>query len=75
MNVEGGKTYEPSPAGTLDAEGRSVELLLEVIEAAEGLLDGLLQGAVLELASGALALLGGRSEVGPEQGVVDVAYG
>ena len=49
---------EPAPARALDARSGGVELLLEVVEGAEALLDGLLEGTVLESTAVALALGG-----------------
>ena len=66
-------TYNPAPAGALDGGGGGVELLLEVVERAEGLDNGVLERAVAERAAVALALGGRAREVLPEEGVVDVA--
>ena len=68
-------TYEPAPAGALDARGGGVELLLEVLEGAEDGGDSLLERAVLEDTAVALALRGRGREVGPEERVVNVACG
>ncbi len=57
---------EDAPAGALDADGGGGELLLEGLEAAEVLLDGVGEGAV-----GAVAAV--RGEVLPEERVQDVA--
>jgi hypothetical protein len=64
-----GAVTEPSPTGTLNSSGSLVKVLLELVHAAEILLDGALEGAVLQLSTARA----GRSEVLPEQGVVDVA--
>lgn len=61
-------THEPAPARALDAGSGSVEFLLEVVEAAKGLVDGILERARLELA----ACTCSRGEVLPKEGVVDV---
>lgn len=71
-DTQSGGTHEPAPAGALDGRGGRVELLLEVVERAEGLRDGLLEGAVTESTTVALALGGRAREVLPEEGVVDV---
>jgi hypothetical protein len=63
---------EPSPAGSLDTQGSGVELLLEVIERAESLLDGLLERTVLEDTTVTLVSGSRGGEVLPEQRVVDV---
>ena len=66
---------EPAPAGALDGRSGGVELLLEGIEGAPLLDDGLLEGAVAEGAAVALALRRGGREVLPEERVVDVPCG
>jgi hypothetical protein len=63
----GYKTYEPSPAATLNARSRCVELLLEVVEATERGDDGILERSILERTSGTLALRRRRREVLPEE--------
>lgn len=57
----------------MNTGGSGVELFLEVVKGAEGLDDGVLEGAILEDA--AVALLLGRCgrEVLPEKRVVDVS--
>ena len=72
---EGRKTHEPAPARALDGGGGSVKLLDEVVEGAPLLEDGLLERTIAEGATVALALRGGRREVLPEEGVVDVTCG
>lgn len=66
-------TYEPSPTGTLDAGCGSIELLLQVVQGAESLDDSIAEGAGSKNATIALALALGRSKVGPEERVVDMA--
>jgi len=66
-------THEPSPAGALDPSSSGVKLLLQVINTAERLINGDLERASFQHAAVALPLRGGRREVLPEQGVVDVA--
>ena len=61
---------EPSPSGTLDAGSSGVELFYKSFNAPEFTVDGFLQRTRLECALGCL----GRSEVFPEEGVVDVTY-
>jgi hypothetical protein len=60
---------QPRPATALDARERRVELLLECVEAAVAVVDGLAQRTCWGLAA---ALAGGR-QVLPEQRVVEVA--
>lgn len=60
---------EPCPATALDACQRSVELLLECIQATIALVDSLAQRAGRRLATA----LAGRCQVLPKQAVVDVA--
>ena len=67
-----GRTYEPAPAGALDGGRGGVELLLELVESAEGLKDGSLERTVLEDATVAAALRRGGREVLPEERVIDV---
>ena len=69
------KTHEPAPAGALDGRSGGVELLLEGVEGAPLLDDGLLEGTVTEGAAVALALGRGGREVLPEERVVDVTCG
>lgn len=66
-------TYKPSPARALNTGGGGVELLFQVIETAESVNDRIFQRAVLESAPIALALRCSRSQVLPEQGMVDMA--
>ena len=71
---------EPGPARTLDGGGSSVELLLEVLNAAERVVDRIFEGSILEntadivlVVSRALDVGGpGRSHVLPEKGMIDV---
>lgn len=65
-------THNPSPSRTLNTSGGSVELLLEIVEATERLVDGRLQRAILQSTSGTLAFRGSRSQILPEQAVVDM---
>lgn len=67
-------TYEPAPAGTLNAEGSGVEFLLERLERAEIAVDGVFERAGVEVAAHAFASGFSTGEVLPEQGVVDVSY-
>lgn len=67
------KTYEPAPAGTLDTGSGGVEFLLEVVEGAESLSDGLLERTVGEDTTVALTLGLGTSKVLPEERMVDVS--
>lgn len=60
---------EPSPSRALDGSGSGVEFLLETVEPAKVLVDGLLERSVFE---GAASCAGG-CEVLPEEGVVYVA--
>jgi hypothetical protein len=60
---------QPRPAAALNSRERSVELLLESVEAAVAVVDSSREGARGRLAA---ALVGGR-EVLPEEAVVDVA--
>lgn len=60
---------QPRPAASLDARQRSIELLLERIQAAIAVVDGLAKRTCWGLA----ATLGCGRKVLPEQGVVDVA--
>ena len=55
----------------MDTSSGGIELLLEVVEATKSLIDGLLERSVNKL-SAVAALLSRRSEVLPEQRVVDV---
>lgn len=63
-----GVETEPAPTGALDGGDSSVEARLQVVERAKVTLDGLLEGAIVELSA---ALLG-RGKVLPEERVVDV---
>lgn len=67
-------THNPAPAGALDASSGCVELLLEVVNRAEGAVDGFLKGAVVQDTSIALVLGLGRREILPEQTVVDMPW-
>lgn len=69
-----GSTYEPTPAATLDARSRSVELLLEVVEAAERCDDGVHERAVLQRDAAPLAPRRCACKVLPAERVVDVAF-
>jgi len=60
---------QPSPAGSLDGSGSGVELFNERIQSAKVTIDSLLERAGSELSTSS----GHRSEIFPEQGVVDVA--
>jgi hypothetical protein len=59
---------QPRPAGTLDACKCGVELLLELIETAVGVVDGSCERSGWRLTTA----LGGRCQVLPEESVVDV---
>lgn len=67
------RTYDPAPTRALDTGGGGVELLLEVVEGAEGREDRRLEGSVLQDTAVTLALGGGGREVLPEERVVDVS--
>lgn len=72
--VQANSAYHPAPAGALDARGGGVERLLQVVEAAERLVDSLLERAVVQLSAVALALRRRGRKVRPEEGVVDVSW-
>lgn len=57
----------------MDRGGGGVELLLEVLEAAKGLVNGILERAGSKFAAIPLPLRGSRSEVVPEERVVNVS--
>lgn len=61
--------HQPGPSGALDAGERSVELALQLLERAVGVVDLLREGAGWRLA----AALGLGGEVLPEESVVDVS--
>ena len=61
--------HQPGPAGALDASERGVELALQLVERAVGVVDLLGEGARWRFA----AALGLGREVLPEEGVVDVS--
>jgi len=63
------QTYEPDPARALDADTGSIDLSLEVLEAAKVAVDRGLERAVLKRARRSAV----RGKVLPEQRVVDVA--
>ena len=65
-------TYKPAPTRALDARGGSVERDDEGVVGAPLLDDELLERALMQHATGALALGGRRREVLPEERVVDV---
>ena len=67
-------TNEPSPSRPLDTKSGSVELLLEDIETAKRLVNGILQRTGLQSASIALVLRCSRGKILPEQRVVDMSY-
>ena len=60
----------PAPAGALDRSRLCVKFFLEVFEPTKVAVDRVLERARLELAS----LLCHRSEILPEEGVVDVTF-
>lgn len=64
-----GVLHQPSPAATLDAGEGSVELLLELLEAAVALVDSLGQSTGWRLST----TLGLGSKVLPEESVVNVS--
>lgn len=61
---------QPRPAAALDTRECGVNLLPKLVDGAKVLLDGRLEGARRVAATGALT---GRSQVFPEEGVVDMA--
>jgi hypothetical protein len=61
--------HQPGPAGALDAGERGVELALQLVERAVGVVDLLGESAAWGLA----AALGLGCEVFPEEGVVDIS--
>ena len=75
-----GMEREPGPARTLDGGGSSVKLLLEVVNAAERVVNRVLEGTILEntadivlVVSGAIDVgAPGRSHVLPEKGMIDM---
>ena len=67
------KTYKPAPSRALYTRRGGVERSHEGVVGAPLLDDELLERAVVQHAASALALRGGRREVLPEEGVVDVA--
>lgn len=66
-------TYDPTPARALNTSGGSVELLLEGLNGTPLLLDSGLEGTVTEATAVALALRRSRSQVLPEERMVDVS--
>lgn len=72
-NEEQKNTHDPTPTGSLMGRRLGIERLLEAVEAAERLIDGVLERAGLE-DTAAAALVGGRRHVLPEERVVDVAW-
>ena len=68
----GQRTYDPAPARSLKAKGRSVELFDKVIKSTVLLLDGLCKGSVVVEDTAPSTLLSGGREVLPEERVVDV---
>jgi len=69
----GGVQAQPSPSRPLNTKSGSVELLLEVVEAAKRLVNGVLQRTGLQNASISLVLRCSRGKVLPEQRVVDMS--
>ena len=65
-------THKPAPSTSLNRQRRSIELLLEVVNAAPRLVDRILERSRSDLPAIA-ALIGRRREVLPEQRVVDVS--
>lgn len=66
-------THEPAPAGTLNSEGRSVELGFEIVETAKVLVDGILKRPIVQNTASALSLACRGPKVLPEKGMINVA--
>lgn len=64
------RAYEPTPTRAMNRGSSGIELFLEFLNGTEGFDDFILQRAVTEFTP----MFGGRREILPEEGMVDMTF-
>ena len=67
-------THKPAPARSLNSKRRLIELLLQIVEATKIAFNSLLERSILQNPACSFLHFSRRSEVLPEQRVVDMSY-